>query len=330
MGHTPSGARYDSMTHNRCGVSGLKLPGISLGLWQNFGGADDYDNARRMVLRAFDLGITHFDLANNYGPPPGSAEETFGRILHEDLAAHRDELVISTKAGYTMWPGPYGDFGSRKYLVASLDQSLARLGVEYVDVFYHHRPDPETPVDESMGALDHLVRAGKAIYPAISNYRADRTAAAAAALRRMGSPLVLHQPSYSMFRRWLEPDGLLDVLEREGAGAICFSTMAGGRLTEKYLDGVPDDSRAGRSHQPFTKDSISDDERARVRKLAGLARERGQTLAQMAVKWVLRDPRVTSALVGASKVEQIEETVAVLDQPGFTGEELARIDAILK
>jgi L-glyceraldehyde 3-phosphate reductase len=323
-----SPTRYDDMRYNRCGSSGLKLPAISLGLWHNFGGVDTFENARAMVLRAFDLGITHFDLANNYGPPPGSAEETFGAILKKDLAPYRDELVISTKAGWDMWPGPYGDFGSRKYLVASLDQSLARMGLDYVDIFYHHRPDPETPLEETMSALDHVVRQGKALYVGISSYPPDLTRRAASILRELGTPCLIHQPSYNMFNRWIE-DGLLDVLQDESIGCIVFSPLAQGLLTDRYLDGIPEDSRAGKPHGFLRPEHVTDDRLAQVRRLNGIAQARGQTMAQMALAWVLRHEAMTSALVGASRVEQIEDSVSALNNLAFTDDELAAIEDIL-
>ena len=328
MSYLPTDTRYDSMRYNRCGQSGLKLPAISLGLWHNFGGVDTFENARAMVRRAFDLGITHFDLANNYGPPPGSAEETFGRVLKEDLADHRDELVISTKAGWGMWPGPYGDFGSRKYLIASLDQSLKRMGLEYVDIFYHHRPDPETPLEETMGALDQIVRQGKALYAGISSYTPEQTRQAAAILYELGTPCLIHQPSYNMFNRWIE-DGLLDVLEEEGIGCIVFCPLAQGLLTNKYLDGIPEGSRAANPHGFLRPEHITEEKLARVRKLDEMAQARGQTMAQMALAWVLRNETVTSALMGASRVEQIEDSVGALDNLDFSEEELAAIEAIL-
>jgi L-glyceraldehyde 3-phosphate reductase len=328
MSYLPAGSRYDSMRYNRCGPSGLKLPAISLGLWHNFGGVDTFENARAMVRRAFDLGITHFDLANNYGPPPGSAEETFGRILKKDLAGYRDELLISSKAGWGMWPGPYGDFGSRKYLVASLDQSLKRMGLEYVDIFYHHRPDPETPLEETMGALDHIVRQGKALYAGISSYTPEQTRQAATILYELDTPCLIHQPSYSMFNRWIE-DGLLDVLEQEGIGCIVFSPLAQGLLTDKYLDGIPEGSRAAKPHGFLRPEHVTEEKVAQVRKLNEMAQARGQTMAQMALAWVLRHGTVTSALVGASRVEQIEDSVAALDNLDFSQEELAAIDGIL-
>ena len=324
----PSPTRYDSMRYNRCGRSGLKLPAISLGLWHNFGGVDTLENARSMALRAFDLGITHFDLANNYGPPAGSAEESFGRILSQDLAPYRDELIISTKAGYYMWPGPYGEWGSRKYLLASLDQSLKRMGLEYVDIFYSHRPDPETPLEETMAALDQAVRQGKALYAGISSYKPDQTREAARILRGLGTPCLIHQPVYSMFNRWIE-DGLLDVLAKEGIGCIVFSPLAQGLLSEKYLGGIPADSRAGKPHGFLRPQHVTDEKLAKVRKLDEIAKARGQSLAQMALAWVLRHPGMTSALVGASRVEQVEENVAALQNLAFTTEELTAIDSVL-
>jgi len=328
MSYLPSAGRYDTMRYNRCGRSGLLLPAVSLGLWHNFGGVDAYENARAIVRRAFDLGITHFDLANNYGPPPGSAEETFGRILQQDLAQHRDELLISTKAGWDMWPGPYGDWGSRKYLIASLDQSLRRLGLDYVDIFYHHRPDPETPLEESMAALDHIVRQGKALYVGISSYSAEQTRRAAAILRKLGTPCLIHQPSYSMLNRSIE-DELLAVLEEEGIGCIAFSPLAQGLLTDKYLAGIPQGSRASKPHGFLRPADITEERLTRVRKLNEFARARGQTLAQMALAWALRHKGMTSVLVGASQVSQIEDNVAALGNLQFTEEELARVERIL-
>jgi L-glyceraldehyde 3-phosphate reductase len=319
--------RYDTMQYRRCGKSGLRLPAISLGLWHNFGGADVFENSRAMVRRAFDLGITHFDLANNYGPPYGSAEANFGEILRLDLAPHRDELILSTKAGYDMWPGPYGNWGSRKYLLASLDQSLKRMGVEYVDIFYSHRPDTETPVEETMGALDQAVRSGKALYAGISNYDASQAAAAIKILRDLGTPCLIHQPKYSMFVRTPE-QGLLDVLGNEGAGAIAFCPLAQGLLTNRYLQGIPAGSRATKAVFLKTSD-ITEGRLKQIRALNELAAQRGQSLAQMALAWVLRDQRMTSALIGASRVEQIEQNVAALANPSFAAEELACIDAIL-
>ena len=327
--YSPPDTRYDTMRYNRCGRSGLKLPAISLGLWHNFGGVDEFENARAMIWRAFDLGITHFDLANNYGPPPGSAEENFGKILRQDLRRYRDELIISSKAGYLMWPGPYGEWGSRKYLIASLDQSLRRMGLEYVDIFYHHRPDPETPLEETMGALDAIVRSGKAIYVGISNYPHELTRKAQQTLRQMGTPCIIHQPSYSMFNRWVE-GGLLQVLDEEGIGCIVFSPLSQGLLTNKYLNGIPKDSRAGKPHGFLRPEHITEDKLAKVRHLNKLAQARGQTLAQMALAWVLRHPGVTSALVGANSTSQIEEDVAALKNFSFTEEELRNIDGILK
>ena len=326
--YRPSETRYDAMPYERCGRSGLKLPPISLGLWHNFGGVDAHENSREMALRAFDLGITHFDLANNYGPPPGSAEETFGQILRQDLAPFRDELIISTKAGYLMWPGPYGEWGSRKYLMASLDQSLRRMGLDYVDIFYSHRPDPETPLEETMGALDHIVRSGKALYVGISSYTADRTREAAQILKALGTPCLIHQPRYSMFDRWIE-GGLLNTLSEEGIGCIVFSPLAQGLLTDKYLNGIPADSRAGKPHGFLKREQVTDDKLARVRRLQELAQARGQTLAQMALAWVLRHSEVTSALIGASRREQIDDAVGALQALKFASEELQTIENIL-
>jgi L-glyceraldehyde 3-phosphate reductase len=328
MPATPIRARYDRMTYHRCGRSGLMLPAISLGLWHNFGEVDSFANARDMVWRAFDLGITHFDLANNYGPPPGSAEETFGRVLRQDLGSHRDELIVSTKAGYWMWPGPYGEWGSRKYLVASLDQSLKRLGLDYVDIFYHHRPDPDTPLEETMAALDHVVRQGKALYVGVSSYSPEQTRQAARLLRELGTPCLIHQPRYSLFDRWIE-QGLLDVLAEEGIGCIVFSPLAQGLLTNKYLDGLPADSRAAKAHGFLRPDEITPEKLDKVRKLNDIAQQRGQTLAQMAVAWVLRHATVTSALLGASRVRQIEDGVAALQAAMLQPEELRAIEAIL-
>ena len=315
--------RYQKMTYHRCGRSGLKLPAISLGLWHNFGDSTRVDNSRALLRHAFDNGITHFDLANNYGPPPGSAEENFGRILREDFAPYRDELIISSKAGYTMWDGPYGDWGSRKYLVASLNQSLKRMGLDYVDIFYHHRPDPETPLEETMTALDHIVRQGKALYIALSNYPADLAAEAIAILKQLGTPCLIHQPKYSMFER--APDrGLLDVLAKEGVGSIAFSPLAGGVLTDRYLNGIPEDSRAASGSQ-FLKPEKMD----KVRQLNAIAQQRGQKLSQMALAWVLRGNRVTSVLIGASKTAQIDDAVGMLQTREFSAAELEKIDAIL-
>jgi len=330
MNYIPNDSRYTNMIYNRAGRSGLKLPAVSLGLWHNFGGVDTFRDSRAMVLRAFDLGITHFDLANNYGPPPGSAEETFGQILVKDLKPFRDELIISSKAGYDMWDGPYGDWGSRKYLVASLDQSLKRMGLDYVDIFYHHRPDPETPLEETMGALDHIVRSGKALYVGISNYPAEQTQKAAQVLRELGTPCLIHQPSYSMFDRWVEDDKLLTVLEKEGIGCIAFSPLAQGLLTDKYLGGIPDGSRASKPHGFLKPADITDDTQSKVKRLNDLAKQRGQALAQMALAWVLRHKALTSVLIGASKVVQIEDAVGTLNNLNFATEELQKIESILK
>ncbi len=320
--------RYESMTYFNCGKSGLKLPGISLGLWHNFGGVGVYEQQREMILKSFDLGITHFDLANNYGPPPGSAEETFGKVLKEDLRPYRDELIISTKAGFHMWPGPYGDWGSKKYLVSSLDQSLKRMGLEYVDIFYHHRPDPNTPLEETMHALDLIVRQGKALYVGISNYNAEQTRQAIKMLRKLGTPLLIHQANYSMFNRWVEQD-LQDVLEEGGAGCIAFCPLAQGLLTSKYIQGIPADSRAADSRSHLKQEAITEDKLIKIRQLNQLAEARGQSLAQMALSWVLRKGKVTSALIGASKVSQIEENIKALDQIDFTADELTLIDQVL-
>jgi len=329
MHYVPSENRYNAVTYNRCGRSGLKLPPISLGLWHNFGGVDTLENARSMIHQAFDLGITHFDLANNYGPPPGSAEENFGRILHEDLSRYRDELIISSKAGWGMWPGPYGDLGSRKYLVASLDQSLKRMGLDYVDIFYHHRPDPETPLEETMAALDQIVRQGKALYAGISSYPPELTRQAARILRELGTPCLIHQPSYSMFNRWIE-DGLLAVLREEGIGCIVFSPLAQGLLTDKYLSGIPKDSRAGKPHGFLKPEHITEDKLNKVRRLNELAHARGQSLAQLALAWVLRHHEVTSAVIGASSTSQIEDAVGALKNLSFTSDELQTIAKILQ
>jgi L-glyceraldehyde 3-phosphate reductase len=324
----PSDSRYAAMPYARCGRSGLKLPRVSLGLWHNFGGVDALENARAMLLRAFDLGITHFDLANNYGPPPGSAEETFGKVLRSDLGPFRDELIISTKAGYLMWPGPYGEWGSRKSLLASLDQSLRRMGLEYVDIFYSHRPDPDTPLEETMGALDQAVRSGKAIYAGISSYDAARTKEAARILRSLGTPCLIHQPVYNMFNRWVEPD-LLRVLESEGIGCIVFSPLAQGLLTDRYLGGIPEDSRAAKPHGFLRPEQVTPEKIGKVSRLHAFARRRGQTLAQLATTWVLRHPAVTSALVGASKVTQVELCAAAAVAPPLSPDEIAEIDRIL-
>jgi L-glyceraldehyde 3-phosphate reductase len=322
--YLPASGRYAGMTYNRCGASGLLLPAVSLGLWNNFGHDRPLDSSRAIVRRAFDLGITHFDLANNYGPPYGSAEGNFGRLLAQDLAPYRDELVISTKAGYDMWPGPYGDRGSRKYLLASLDQSLRRMGLDYVDIFYSHRFDPDTPLEETMGALDTAARQGKALYLGISSYSAAKTREAAAILRSLGTRLLIHQPSYSMLNRWIEAE-LLDTLESEGVGCIVFSPLAQGMLTDKYLDGIPQGSRASRESS-LSPDLLTDETLAKIRALNEIAGRRGQSLAQMALAWTLRDPRVTSTLIGASSVGQLEANVAALDNLEFTPEELAEID----
>ena len=326
--HSASSARYDTMAYRRCGKSGLLLPAISLGLWHNFGGVDSFENGRAMLRRAFDLGITHFDLANNYGPPPGSAEENFGRALRMDLAAYRDEMVISTKAGYGMWPGPYGDWGSRKYLLASLDQSLQRTGLDYVDIFYHHRPDPQTPVEETMSALDQAVRSGKALYAGISNYNVEQATTAVKILRELGTPCLIHQVSYSMFRRTAE-QGLLERLGAEGVGCIAFSPLAQGLLAGRYLDGVPDDSRVSKPHGFLKRSDLDEAKLAQIRALNELAKQRGQTVAQMALAWVLRDSRMTSAVVGTSKPEQIELNVATIQNLQLSAEELRRIEDIL-
>jgi L-glyceraldehyde 3-phosphate reductase len=328
MNHVPASDRYASMRYNRCGTSGLLLPAVSLGLWQNFGGDSPSNESRRMILRAFDLGITHFDLADNYGPPPGSAERTFGRVLREDLAAHRDEMVISTKAGYWMWDGPYGDWGSRKHLLASLDQSLLRTGLDHVDIFYHHRPDPQTPLEESMGALDTAVRRGKAVYAGISNYKPPEARQAIAVLKAMGTPCLIHQPSYSLLNRWVE-DGLLELLRAEGMGCIAFSPLAKGLLTDRYLSGIPADSRAAGPSPSLKAEDITDGVRARLGDLNGIARARGQSLAQMSLAWLLRGGRVTSVLVGASRASQIEDSVGALRNLEFSVDELDRIEAVL-
>ena len=320
--------RYDTMEYRRCGRSGLLLPAISLGLWHNFGDDRGFDTQRAICRRAFDLGVTHFDLANNYGPPYGAAETNFGRILAADLGRYRDELVISTKAGYDMWPGPYGNFGSRKYLIASLDQSLARMGLDYVDIFYHHRPDPDTPLEETMAALDYAVRSGRALYVGVSNYPADLTRQAAQILRGLGTPLLIHQPKYSLFERWVE-GGLIDALHDEGVGGIAFSPLAQGLLTDRYLQGVPGDSRAGKAGTFLRREQVTDQVLARVRALNAVALARGQTLAQMALAWVLRHPEMTSALIGASKVSQIEDAVRAPAQAVFSNEEVNAIEAAL-
>lgn len=324
-----SETRYNAMRYNRTGRSGLKLPAISLGMWYNFGGVDSLENARAIARRAFDLGVTHFDLANNYGPPPGSAEETFGQLLKKDFAPYRDELIISTKAGWDMWPGPYGEFGSRKYLLASLDQSLKRMGLDYVDVFYSHRPDPETPFEETMGALDSAVRQGKALYAGISSYSPEQTRQAARILRELGTPCLIHQPAYNMFNRWVE-DGLLDALEQEGIGCIVFSPLAQGLLTDRYLNGIPSGARATKTERVWLTIEAVNASLDKVRKLNEIAQRRGQKLAQMALAWVLRKPQVTSALVGASSVKQLEDNLGALNNLSFAQEELDDIETILR
>lgn len=329
MVYVASENRYEEMRYNRCGNSGLKLPAISLGLWQNFGGIDNYENGRAMITRAFDLGITHFDLANNYGPPAGSAEEMFGKVLANDMAPYRDEIVISTKAGYKMWPGPYGEWGSRKYMLASLDQSLKRLGLDYVDIYYSHRPDPETPLEETMLALDYAVRSGKALYVGLSNYSAEQTALAIPILKALGTPLFIHQPSYSMLDRWIE-GGLQEVLEQNGVGSIAFTPLAEGLLTNKYLNGIPEGSRAAKPSAALNESRITPEVQRKIRALNQLAVSRGQSLAQLALAWTLRGGKVTSALIGASRVSQIEENIAALDHTEFTQEELDRVETILK
>ena len=327
MSYLANPERYQSMEYRRCGNSGLQLPAISLGLWHNFGDTTLFDNSRDMLLRAFDLGITHFDLANNYGPPPGSAETNFGRVLQHDLLPYRDEMVISSKAGYTMWGGPYGDWGSKKYLVASLNQSLKRMGLDYVDIFYHHRPDPNTPLEETMGALDLIVRQGKALYVGLSNYPAETARQAIAILRDLGTPCLIHQPKYSMFERWVE-GGLLDVLQEEGVGSIAFSPLAGGLLTDRYLHGIPEDSRA--AHSQFLKpEAITEQKLEKIKQLNEMALARGQKLSQMALARVLRGDRVTSVLIGASRISQIEDAVGMLENRHFSAEELSAIEMIL-
>jgi len=327
--YVASANRYDSMKYNRTGHSGLKLPAISLGWWYTFGGLDVFENGRAIARRAFDLGVTHFDLANNYGPPPGSAEETFGKLLKQDFAPYRDELVISTKAGYDMWPGPYGEWGSRKYLLASLDQSLKRMGLEYVDIFYSHRPDPETPLEETMGALEAAVRQGKALYVGVSNYSPEQTRQAAKILRDLGTPCLIHQPRYSMLDRWVE-DGLLDVLEEEGIGCIVFSPLAQGQLTNRYLTGIPDGARASKTERVWLTPDTVKENLPKVRKLNEIAQRRGQKLSQMALAWVLRKPQVTSALIGVSSVGQLEDNLIALNNLSFSKEELVTIEKILE
>jgi L-glyceraldehyde 3-phosphate reductase len=331
MSYAFSEDRYDHMVYRRCGRSGLKLPAVSLGLWHNFGDIDNQQTARDILRLAFDKGITHFDLANNYGPPHGSAEENFGKIFRQDFKDHRDELIISSKAGWGMWPGPYGDYGSRKYLIASLDQSLKRMGLDYVDIFYHHRPDPDTPMEESMGALDHIVRQGKALYVGISSYSAKETKKAVDILRALGTPCLIHQPKYSMFERWIE-DGLLETLTKEGVGCICFSPLAQGMLSDKYLKGIPEDSRA-KSHRgngAIEESAVTPERIAKAAKLNELAKRRSQNLAQLALSWVLRHEIVTSVLIGVSKTSQLLDSIKCLDNLNFTSEELKEIDTILK
>ncbi|WP_345213238.1 L-glyceraldehyde 3-phosphate reductase [Mucilaginibacter gynuensis] len=329
MTYQPSPTRYQNMEYRRCGNSGIKLPAISLGLWHNFGHVDVSDNFQKILHLAFDSGITHFDLANNYGPPPGSAEENFGRILKEDFRGYRDEMIISSKAGYTMWDGPYGDWGSKKYLVASLDQSLKRMGLDYVDIFYHHRPDPETPLEETMAALDLIVRQGKALYAGISNYPAEEAARAISILKELGTPCLIHQPKYSMFERWVE-GGLLDVLEKEGVGCIPFSPLAQGLLTNKYLHGIPEDSRAAKSSGHLQTDQVTPERINQIKSLNDIAVQRDQSLAQMALAWLLKDNRVTTVLIGASKPAQLADSLKALDNIQFSTEELSRIEEILK
>jgi L-glyceraldehyde 3-phosphate reductase len=328
MDYLPAASRYQSMKYNRVGASGIRLPAVSLGLWHNFGDVDVFENGRNIARRAFDLGITHFDLANNYGPSPGSAEENFGLILRKDLHAFRDELIISSKAGYLMWPGPYGEWGSRKYLVASCDQSLKRMGLEYVDIFYSHRFDPDTPLEETMGALDFIVRSGRALYVGISSYNPEQTARAAKILRELGTPCVINQPSYSMFNRWIE-DGLIETLEEEKMGCIVFSPLAQGQLSNKYLGGIPDGSRASK-HTSLPTSVLTPARIEQIRKLNEIAQSRGQSLAQMAVAWTLRHKAVTSSLIGASKVSHVEEAVAALNRLDFSAAELQKIDGVLK
>lgn len=328
MGYTPAPGRYDNMEYRRCGNSGVLLPAVSLGLWHNFGHVDVLENCRQILHLAFDSGITHFDLANNYGPPAGSAEENFGRILKEDFNGYRDEMIISTKAGYYMWPGPYGEWGSKKYLVSSLDQSLKRMGLDYVDIFYSHRPDPNTPMEETMGALDSIVRQGKALYAGISSYSKEETAQAVAILKRLGTPCLIHQPKYSMFDRWVE-GGLMEVLQHEGIGCIPFSPLAQGLLTNKYLHGIPEDSRIAKPHGFLKENHLDEATLGKIRKLNDLAQHRGQTLAQMALSWILKDNRITTVLVGASKPAQLSDSLECLKNLQFSGEELQQIETIL-
>jgi len=328
MSYTPNPSRYTQMQYRRCGNSGIKLPAISLGLWHNFGHVDQLENAANILKLAFDNGITHFDLANNYGPPPGSAEENFGRLLKRDFSAYRDEMIISSKAGYTMWNGPYGDWGSKKYLVSSLDQSLKRMKLDYVDIFYHHRPDPETPLEETMSALDLIVRQGKALYVGLSNYKPAEAAAAFRLLKELGTPCLIHQPKYSMYERWIE-EGLLDLLGKEGVGCIPFSPLAQGMLTDKYLQGIPEDSRAAKSHGFLQKDQITPERVQQLHALNTLASSRGQNLAQMALSWILKDERVTSVLVGASNPAQLADSLKCLERTDFSQAELSQINQIL-
>ncbi len=330
MKYSPGNFRYSEMKYNRCGESGLKLPVISLGLWHNFGEVTLFETSRAMIQKAFDLGVTHFDLANNYGPPPGSAEENFGKILRLDFQGYRDEMIISSKAGYKMWEGPYGDWGSKKYLISSLDQSLKRMGLEYVDIFYHHRPDSETPLEETMAALDLVVRQGKALYIGLSNYKSQQAKEAFKILKRLGTPCLIHQPSYSMFNRWVEEDGLLDLLAEEGVGSIAFSPLAKGLLTDRYINGIPADSRAASSSVFLKPDDITEDKVNKVRRLNELAKMRGQSLAQMALAWVLREGKVTSVLIGASKVQQIVDCVGTIKRLEFSNDELEQIEEIIK
>jgi L-glyceraldehyde 3-phosphate reductase len=331
MSYSAHSDRYNEMQYRRCGKSGLRLPALSLGLWHNFGAIDDYEKCRNIIHTAFDSGITHFDLANNYGPPPGGAEITFGKILKQDLQSYRDEIIISSKAGWPMWPGPYGDLGSKKYLMASLDQSLKRMGVDYVDIFYHHRPDPDTPIEETMGTLDLMVRQGKALYVGISSYSAEETERAVRVLRQLGTPLLIHQPKYSLLERWVE-GGLLHVLDQNGVGCITFSSLAQGLLTNKYLNGIPADSRAAsaRGNGALEASTITEENLNKVRKLNELAMKRGQSLAQMSLAWVLKDPRITSVIIGASKPEQVIDSIHCLKSPHFSAEEIKQIDQILK
>ncbi len=331
MSYTPNSQRYDSMEYRRCGRSGIKLPTVSLGLWHNFGHIDPLENCRAILRTAFDNGVTHFDLANNYGQPAGSAEENFGTIFHKDFRDHRDELIISSKAGYKMWEGPYGDWGSKKYLVASLDQSLKRMGLEYVDIFYHHRPDPETPIEETMSALDLVVRQGKALYVGISSYQPAEAKQAIKILNQLGTPCLIHQPKYSMFERWIE-NGLLEVLEAEGVGCIPFSPLAQGLLTNKYLNGIPENSRAARhlGNGAMEEDQVTEEKISKIRQLNDLAKERGQSLAQMALAWVVKDPRITSVLIGVSRPDQVTDSIRCLENYSFSKEELGRINNILK